>query len=279
MTDILKHGTDGLITRLLPQQQILNAGQRAPISLIHKVIPAARVAVQHRGGLHPLSAVRLAALALERVVRIARRPGFELEQLPQRIEGEMALDVFGGVDDAGGEGLLVRLALEDFFFNGARGDEAVDETVLFLAVAPHARESLLVGRGVPVRIEEDEPVGADEVEAAAAGLAAEEEDELLAVRVVKLVDELLALGDVHGTVEAEAAVATRATELVEDVEGLRVVADEDDFVVRVLADTGEHAVEDLHLARVPGSDFSIAASGVFGDVIFGKVLLAAWEIM
>ena len=191
----------------------------------------------------------------------------------------MALDVFGAVDDAGRERLLVRLALEDFFFNGARGDEPVDKTVLFLTVSPHTSEGLLVSRRVPVRIEENEAVGADEVKAAAAGLAAEEEDELFAVRVIELVDELLALGDVHGAVEAEAAVAARAAELVEDVERLRVIADEDDFVVGVLADAGEHAVKDLHFARVPGSDFSITASGVFGDVVFWEVLFATWEIV
>lgn len=47
--------------------------------------------------------------------------------------------------------------------------------MLALAVAPHSCRCLFVGCGVPVRVEQDEPVGTDEVEAAATGLAAQEE--------------------------------------------------------------------------------------------------------
>lgn len=79
MTNILKHRTDRLITGLLPQQQILDPRQRSLLPVIHKMIPAARIPVQHRGSLHPLSPIRLAPLALERIVRIARGPRFELE--------------------------------------------------------------------------------------------------------------------------------------------------------------------------------------------------------
>jgi hypothetical protein len=57
-------------------------------------------------------------------------------------------------------------------------------------------------------IEEDEAVGADEVDAAAAGFGGEEEDKVLSVlRVVELVDELLALLDCRTPLEAEVAVA------------------------------------------------------------------------
>ena len=173
----------------------------------------------------------------------------------------------------------MRLSLEDFLFNGARRDEAVHETVLFLAVAPDPRERLLVGCRVPVRVKEDEPVGSDEVEAAAAGLTAKKKDKLLAVRVVELVDELLALADIHGAIEAEAAVAARATEFVEDIKRLRVVAYQDDFVVGVLADAREHAVEHLHFSRVPGPYFSITAAGILRDVILWKILFASRKIV
>lgn len=107
MADILKHRTNNPIRRLLPQQQILNLPQRARLPLIHKMIPTARIAIQHRRRLDVLFPIRFAPLALERVVRIARRAGLELEQLFQRIKREMALDVLCGVDDAGGERLLV----------------------------------------------------------------------------------------------------------------------------------------------------------------------------
>lgn len=93
------------------------------------------------------------------------------------------------------------LALEDLFLDGAGGDEAVDEAVFFLAVAPYSSQGLLIGGRVPVGIEEDEAVRADEVEATATGFAAEEEDELVAFRVVELVDELLTFVDVHRTIQ------------------------------------------------------------------------------
>ena len=100
MADILKHGTNRPFPRLLPQQQILNTRQRSRISIIDKMIPAARIPIQHGGSLHPLPPIGLAPLTLERIVRIARRARFELKQLPERIEAEMSLDVLGAVDDA-----------------------------------------------------------------------------------------------------------------------------------------------------------------------------------
>jgi len=62
----------------------------------------------------------------------------------------MPLDVLSFVDDARGEGLLVGLTLEDLFFDGTGRDEAVDEAVFFLAVAPDSRKGLLVSGRVPV---------------------------------------------------------------------------------------------------------------------------------
>lgn len=46
---------------------------------------------------------------------------------------------------------------------------------------------------VPVRVEEDEPVATDEVEAASAGTRGQQEDELVACRVIELVNQLLPL--------------------------------------------------------------------------------------
>lgn len=71
------------------------------------MIPAARIPVQHRGRFDVLLPIRLAPLALERIMRIARRARFELEQLSQGIQREMPLDVFRGINDARGERLLV----------------------------------------------------------------------------------------------------------------------------------------------------------------------------
>ena len=51
----------------------------------------------------------------------------------------MSFYVFDAVDDGCGERLFVRLALEDFLFDGPRGNEAVDEAVLFLPITPDSR--------------------------------------------------------------------------------------------------------------------------------------------
>lgn len=57
------------------------------------------------------------------------------------------------------------------------------------------------------RIKENQPVRSDEVDAATSSLGREKEDELLAVGVVELVDELLTLLRRHGAVQTEEAVA------------------------------------------------------------------------
>ena len=51
----------------------------------------------------------------------------------------MPFYVFDAVDDGRGERLFVGLTLEDFLLNGPRGNEAVDETVLFLPITPDSR--------------------------------------------------------------------------------------------------------------------------------------------
>ena len=89
--------------------------------------------------------------------------------------------------------------------------EAVDKTVLFLAVTPNTSESLLVSGRIPVRIEEDKAIGADEVETTATGFGREQENELLTGRVVEFLHELLALVDVHGTIKSKAAIPAIAT--------------------------------------------------------------------
>ena len=63
----------------------------------------------------------------------------------------------------------------------------------FFALAPHPGGGLLVHRRVPVWVEQNQTVATDQVEATAACLAAEKEDELLGIWVVELVHHLLAL--------------------------------------------------------------------------------------
>ncbi len=84
------------------------------------------------------------------------------------------------------------------------GQEAVDAAFAALAVAVDARHGLQVGAGVPVDVEEDEPAGADEVQACAAGFGGQQEGEARAGGgAVEFVDEGLAFGGGGGAVEAE----------------------------------------------------------------------------
>ena len=66
-----------------------------------------------------------------------------------------------------------------------RGEQAVDVDVLLLPVAPHTRSCLLVCGRVPVGVKEHEAVGANEVETATAGLAAEQEDKAPLPRIIE----------------------------------------------------------------------------------------------
>lgn len=102
MTDILKHSTDRLIRRLLPQQQILNLPQRACLPIVHKMIPSARVAIKHRRSFHILLAIGLTPITLEAVMGIARCARLVLKELLERIQREMPFDIFSRVNDARG---------------------------------------------------------------------------------------------------------------------------------------------------------------------------------
>ena len=106
MTDILEQRANIFLLRLLPQQMILDPAHWPIFAIVDKVIPRARVAIQHSLRLDELSAV-LTALALECVVRVTARLCIVQEELAQAVGGEVTLDVFGTVDDATRERLLV----------------------------------------------------------------------------------------------------------------------------------------------------------------------------
>ena len=69
----------------------------------------------------------LAALALERLVRLAQRILFELEKLPKHVNREMTLGILFLIDDCGGQSLFGGLSLEDLLFNRSSRDETVHE--------------------------------------------------------------------------------------------------------------------------------------------------------
>ena len=81
-------------------------------------------------------------------------------------------------------------------------------TFFLLPVSPYTRQRLLVGRRVPVGVEENQAVRANQVDTAPAGLAGQQEHELLrVVGVVELVDHLLPLRRRHRAVQAEVTVS------------------------------------------------------------------------
>ena len=117
MADILEHSAHSLLGCLLAQQQILNFAQWPILPRVDKMIPRACISVKHRRCLDGLCTIRLAAFALERVVRVAYGVFIEGEQLPERVDGEVPLCVFLLVHDGRGKSLLAGLSLENLLFD------------------------------------------------------------------------------------------------------------------------------------------------------------------
>jgi hypothetical protein len=91
---------------------------------VGEVVPRTGVTVQQRGCLDKLPAVAT-PLALVRIVRIAERLGRELEQLAKVVLGKVSRSVFGFVDDASRQVLLLALALEDLLLDRSGSLESV----------------------------------------------------------------------------------------------------------------------------------------------------------
>ncbi len=95
------------------------------------------------------------------------------------------------VEDAVGQVLLEDLAVVDLLLDRSRRDEPVDGNVLRLADAPGSLAGLGVRGRVPVRVVDDDPGGARQVDAEPADARREDEDEHGRV-FVELFDERLA---------------------------------------------------------------------------------------
>eukprot|EP00982_Pelagococcus_subviridis_P017457 31542-Pelagococcus_subviridis.AAC.2 len=114
-----------------------------------------------------------ALLARHAVVRVRHRRRVQGEELAEVVFGqgrllERALAVYDVL-----KRLFRELPLENLLLDRPGREEAVQVALLLLAVAPAPRGSLFVVRGVPVRVEQDESVPADQVDAAPAGFARE----------------------------------------------------------------------------------------------------------
>ena len=95
-----------------------------------------------------------------------------LEFFPSEAGGEGFFAGEGGLD----EFAFLVLELEDFFFDGAAGDEFVAGDDAGLANAVGAVGSLGFDSGVPPGVEVENGIGSGEVEADAASFEADEED-------------------------------------------------------------------------------------------------------
>jgi len=179
------------------------------------------------------------ALATEKIVRITSSVLAEVEQRLEFLTGEVLLRILLHIDDVGGQPFLGDLALVDLFFDGARAEEAVEEALLLLTISPDTAHGLGVVGGVPVRIEQNEAVGADEVQADTTSLGGEEEDDFTLGGNIEAVDEFLALLNRSGTIKLEVGNVLLFTQLGEDMESLRVVGDDDELVA-VLGELIKH---------------------------------------
>ena len=137
------------------------------------------------------------------------------------------------------QALFAELPLEHLLLDGARGEEAVQVALLLLTVSPAPRGGLLVVGGVPVGVEQDQAVATDEVDPAPASLGREKEDEAVLGRIVEALDELLPLADAGAAVQAAERVPVVPAERLDQIQSLRVVADDHHAVLRLLPEDRE----------------------------------------
>mmetsp|Transcript_16824 Transcript_16824/g.58544 ORF Transcript_16824/g.58544 Transcript_16824/m.58544 type:complete len:229 (+) Transcript_16824:885-1571(+) len=211
------------------------------------------------GRLRPQSELRLAVGFLRRVLAAADGAAQLVVQVRGRVRPveEQALQVVRRkvvhlllvLDDVL-QALLGELALQHALLERARGDQAVGEALHLLAVAPAPCRRLFVSCRVPVQVEHDEPRPADEVQPAAAGLAAEQKCKVAALPPIKLVVELLPFLRRRRPAELAARPALRGAHGLEQVQRRRVDGDHDDsfFRARCLAKCLHQAVQHAHLA-------------------------------
>mmetsp|Transcript_13168 Transcript_13168/g.39245 ORF Transcript_13168/g.39245 Transcript_13168/m.39245 type:complete len:436 (+) Transcript_13168:550-1857(+) len=142
--------------------------------------------------------------------------------------------------------MLVHLPLVDLLLQGAAEHQPVHHDVALLADPPRALPRLDVGHGVPVGVEDEDPVGADDVEAHAADPGRQDHREEIQV-AVEVVDERQAALDGSLSVDAEVRVAHAVHPLLKNVQhhdGL----DEDQWPVSVGPPLLHDLRQNLHLA-------------------------------
>lgn len=84
---------------------------------------------------------------------------------------------------------------------------------------------------IPSGVEEDQPVGANQVDTTTTCFTTQQKNHLGSFWVVESIHEFLTFVDVHGSVEPETAILFVTTQLLHEVERRGVVANENNLVV------------------------------------------------
>lgn len=95
------------------------------------------------------------------------------------------------------------------------GKKTIDEARFLLAISPNAGHRLIVICGIPIRIEHDETIRTDEIQAASTGFRTEHEDKIAAIVAIKTVNHFRSFLDSHRTVESHVIVGTFITQFLE----------------------------------------------------------------
>ncbi|GIX62903.1 collagen-like protein [Babesia caballi] len=177
-----------------------------------------------------------ATLALERIVRVRERLALVLEQVPEVLAAEAVLHLVGAVsNEHRTQTVLADLTLVPHQHNNYQPPTCAEKPVnvarLALAVTPYTRKGLLVVGRVPVRVEQNQPIGADEVDATTSSLGAEKEGEAVGGRIVESGNQFVPRFDRKRAVQPDARIAALLAQPVKHIQRLRVVADDDDPVV------------------------------------------------
>ena len=261
----LGRGDEGLLVRLRPVALVavvdalegLHVAVAVELEVEHvALVRLGELLVEERRALRAARDDRVDVVVRD-VVRVAgpedrgRPKGHGLEHLVLGRALELLLRVVEAalLDDHRVELELLLRALDDLLLDRVRGHEAVDVDGLLLADAVGPVHGLQVRLGVPVRVVEHDRVRGLQVDAEAARARRQQEDELVAVRRVVGLDEVVALLVGRVAVDAAVLVVAHGHEVLEDVEERRHLAEDEDAVAAVL-ELREELVEEHELAAV-----------------------------
>eukprot|EP00047_Mylnosiga_fluctuans_P017887 m.65181 g.65181 ORF g.65181 m.65181 type:complete len:601 (-) comp7311_c0_seq1:217-2019(-) len=218
-------------------------GQVLPVhELVHRDRFLLSAAFGRTLGLNQCAAIRAVAVAAQQRMRVTHRVVAESEQIPQILDAKLGAACCAIIDDGPADALLADLPLKYFLLNRARGEETVDVHRTLLPIAPDSRHGLNVRRGIPVDVEHHEARRAGDVEPNAAGLGAEQKDEVIRVLGVELVHDCNALRDGRGALQADGLEGELLADGIEHVEALGRVGHDQHPLRRRGLDT----LQDLH---------------------------------